>query len=157
MLRQPWLLSKLKIQHTLLSFPIYSDTQACAYVNICVFVVRLVCVCVCACMHACLVYMLCACVLNSSIHSLQVLSLDTTRAATTEGTGQGEVNVLLAVDPHEEGRHVHDLLADAGEMGRGEEGRGVGSKKCIILCLQMQGENTLLSLSFPTWHHPVCL
>jgi hypothetical protein len=38
-------------------------------------------------------------------------SLDASGAAATERTGQGEVNVLLGVDPDHEGWHVDDLLA----------------------------------------------
>ncbi len=53
------------------------------------------------------------------VHSLHVLSLHAAGAATTEGAGQGEVDVLLAVNPHKERGHVHDLLSDAavGEGG----------------------------------------
>lgn len=41
-----------------------------------------------------------------------LLAADTARAATTEGRGEGEVNVLLRVKADHVGRHVDDLLAD---------------------------------------------
>lgn len=48
-------------------------------------------------------------------HSRLALSLDTAGAASTEGTGQGKVNVLLAVHPHHEAGDVHHLLAHPGD------------------------------------------
>lgn len=48
-------------------------------------------------------------------HSRSVLSLDAAWAAAAEGTGEGEVNVLLALHAHQEGGHVHDLLADTAD------------------------------------------
>ena len=42
-----------------------------------------------------------------------LLSPDTAGAATTEGRGQGEVDVLLGVETDDEGRNVDDLLADS--------------------------------------------
>ena len=42
---------------------------------------------------------------------LLVLPLDAARAAAAEGAVQGKVDVLLAVDAHQEGGHIHDLLA----------------------------------------------
>jgi len=42
-----------------------------------------------------------------------LLSPDTAGAATTEGRGQGEVDVLLGVETDDERRNVDDLLADA--------------------------------------------
>lgn len=44
---------------------------------------------------------------------LGLLSPDTAGAATTEGRGQGEVDVLLGVETDDERRNVDDLLADA--------------------------------------------
>ena len=41
-----------------------------------------------------------------------VLSLDTPWSSTTEWTVQGKVNVLLAVYSHNEGWHIHNLLAN---------------------------------------------
>lgn len=41
-----------------------------------------------------------------------ILSLDTSWSSTTEGTVEGKVNVLLAVYSHNEGRHIHNLLAN---------------------------------------------
>lgn len=41
-----------------------------------------------------------------------LLSADTAGAATAEGRGKGEVNVLLGVETDDEGRNVDDLLAD---------------------------------------------
>jgi len=40
------------------------------------------------------------------------LSLDTSRSSTAEGTGKGELNVLLAVETHHERRNVYQPLAD---------------------------------------------
>lgn len=42
----------------------------------------------------------------------QVLPLHAARAAATEGRLQGEVNVLARIQPDDEGRNVHNLLAD---------------------------------------------
>ena len=41
-----------------------------------------------------------------------ILSLDTAWSSTAKGTVQGKVNVLLAVYPHNEGWHIHNLLAN---------------------------------------------
>ena len=41
-----------------------------------------------------------------------VLSLDTSRSSTTKGTVESKVNVLLTVYPHNEGWHIHNLLAN---------------------------------------------
>ena len=41
------------------------------------------------------------------------LALDTARASTTVGGGEGKVNVLLGVETDDERRDVDDLLADA--------------------------------------------
>lgn len=55
---------------------------------------------------------------------LSLLSPDTTRAATTEGRGEGEVNVLLGVETDDEGGDVDDLLADA-DVALTDEDTGV--------------------------------
>ncbi len=41
-----------------------------------------------------------------------VLSLHTSRSSSTKGAVEGKVNVLLAVHPHNEGWHIHNLLAN---------------------------------------------
>jgi len=51
--------------------------------------------------------------LVSLLSGLGLLSPDTTRAATTEGRRQGEVDVLLGVETDNERGDVDDLLADA--------------------------------------------
>lgn len=51
------------------------------------------------------------CVFDPPGHSRQALSLDAARAASSEGTGQGKVDVLLTVNPHHEAGDVHHLLA----------------------------------------------
>lgn len=48
----------------------------------------------------------------TTLGGLGLLAADTARAATTEGRGQSEVDVLLGVEADHVGRHVDDLLAD---------------------------------------------
>lgn len=48
----------------------------------------------------------------ATLGSLGLLSSDTAGAATTEGRGKGEVDVLLRVETDDERGHVDDLLAD---------------------------------------------
>ena len=63
-----------------------------------------------------LVYLFLLLVITSIItllSGLSLLSADTAGAATTEGRGKGEINVLLGVQPDDERRDVDDLLADA--------------------------------------------
>lgn len=45
----------------------------------------------------------------------KLLALDAARSASTEGTGVGELNVLLAVETHHEGRDIHEFGANAAE------------------------------------------
>jgi hypothetical protein len=52
-------------------------------------------------------------VITALLGSLGLLPPDTARTATTEGRGQGEVDVLLGVETDNEGGDVDDLLADA--------------------------------------------
>lgn len=52
-------------------------------------------------------------IITASLGGLGLLSADTAGATTTEGRGQGEVNVLLGVETDNERGHVDDLLADA--------------------------------------------
>ena len=52
-------------------------------------------------------------VITTLLGGLGLLSPDAARAATTEGRGQGEVDVLLRVETDNERRDVDDLLADA--------------------------------------------
>jgi hypothetical protein len=47
-----------------------------------------------------------------TLGSLSTLSLDTSGATSTEGRGQSEVNVLLAVKSDHEGGDVDDLLTN---------------------------------------------
>ena len=56
------------------------------------------------------------------VYSLHVLPLYTAWSATTEGAGQGEVDVLLAVHSYQEGGHIHYLLADAVSEGEKKDG-----------------------------------
>lgn len=49
----------------------------------------------------------------TTLSSLGLLSSDTAGTTTTEGRGEGEVDVLLGVQTDDEGGHVDDLLADA--------------------------------------------
>ncbi len=56
--------------------------------------------------------------------SLGLLSSDTTRAATPEGRGQGEVNVLLGVQTDDERWDVDNLLADT-DVALADEDTGV--------------------------------
>lgn len=56
---------------------------------------------------------------RSTLALLGVLSLHATRTATTVWRAQGEVNVLLAVQPHHKGWDVHHLLAHT--EGRDED------------------------------------
>ena len=46
------------------------------------------------------------------LSGLGLLSPDTAGAASTEGRGQGKVDVLLRVETDDERRNVDDLLAD---------------------------------------------
>ena len=50
-----------------------------------------------------------------SPHPPHVAPLHAAWATTVEGAGQCEINVLLAVNAHQERRHVHDLLANTVE------------------------------------------
>ena len=49
---------------------------------------------------------------TAGLGGLELLALDTAGAATTEGRGEGEVDVLLGVQADHERRHVDDLLTD---------------------------------------------
>lgn len=51
-------------------------------------------------------------VTTTGLGGLELLALDTAGAATTEGRGEGEVDVLLGVQADHERRHVDDLLTD---------------------------------------------
>ena len=51
-------------------------------------------------------------VVTTLLGSLGLLPPYTSGAATTEGRGQGKVNVLLGVKTNNEGRNVDDLLSD---------------------------------------------
>lgn len=59
-----------------------------------------------------LLFLLLLTIVTATLSGLGLLSADTARTATTEGRGQGEVNVLLGVQTDDEGRHVDDLLAN---------------------------------------------
>lgn len=48
----------------------------------------------------------------ATLGGLGLLSADTAGTATTEGRGQGEVDVLLGVETDDERGHINDLLAD---------------------------------------------
>lgn len=61
-------------------------------------------------MHLLLLLLLLATV--TALSGLGLLSADTAGAATTEGRGQGEVDVLLGVEADHERGDVDDLLAD---------------------------------------------
>merc|ERR1719291_343967 len=50
---------------------------------------------------------------SSSLATLSVLAADATRTAATEGRGECEIDVFLAVDPYQKGWDVADLLAHA--------------------------------------------
>ena len=52
---------------------------------------------------------------SASLSGLLFLALLTTSATATEWRREGEVNVLLRVDAHEEGGNVHHLVANTGE------------------------------------------
>lgn len=74
------------------------------------------------------------------VHSRSALSLHAAGAAATEGRGQREVNVLLAVHAHQEGGHVHDLLAHAAnweqeeQQGTSMSAHDTTCRACIITC-----------------------
>jgi hypothetical protein len=48
-----------------------------------------------------------------ALSSLGLLPPNTTRSATTKGTREGEIDMLLGIEADDEGRDVDDLLADA--------------------------------------------
>ena len=56
--------------------------------------------------------------------SLCVLALVAPWAAAAEGAGEREVYVLLAVQAHHEGGHVHDLLAHTARRRRRRHRKG---------------------------------
>jgi len=58
------------------------------------------------------------------LSGLGLLSPDTAGAASTEGRGQGKVDVLLRVETDDERRNVDDLLADA-DVTLADEDAGV--------------------------------
>lgn len=60
----------------------------------------------------------------TALSGLGLLSADTAGAATTEGRGQGEVDVLLGVETDDERGHVDDLLADT-DVALADEDTGV--------------------------------
>lgn len=62
--------------------------------------------------HLLLIFLLLA-VTATAGGSSGLLALDTSRAATTVGGGQSEVDVLLGIQADHVGGHVDDLLADA--------------------------------------------
>ena len=59
-----------------------------------------------------LLLFLLALVVTALLGGLGLLPPHTARTATTEGRGQGEVDVLLGVETDDEGGNVDDLLAD---------------------------------------------
>lgn len=54
-------------------------------------------------------------ILVALVSGLGLLSPDTAVAASAEGRGESEVDVLLGVETDDEGRNVDNLLADAVE------------------------------------------
>lgn len=60
----------------------------------------------------------------TTLGGLGLLSADTAGAASTEGRGESEVNVLLGVETDDERRNVDDLLADT-DMALADQDTGV--------------------------------
>lgn len=70
---------------------------------------------------------------------VSVAALHAAGAATAVWGVEAEVNVLLRVDAHHEGGHVHDLLADADVALANENARvvdGLGEAELHHLCRQ---------------------
>lgn len=90
----------------------------------------------------------------TTLSGLGLLSADTAGAATSEGRGQGEVDVLLGVETDDERGHVDDLLADT-DVALADENTGVvdglGETELVDTSLQatlkeildLQGEHVI--------------